>query len=98
MKTTRAIGEAKNIATVMKHGPALRYNQSTFIVSRDRARKHVCVGGFGSFGVGRRVEEESDYHRDYPDFETAPEMDLPMTSIEELERMFRESQSCQPPS
>lgn len=77
----------------MERGPGLDYRYKSYIVAKDTKRKRVLVGGLGGMGIGQMVFEMDDTHAKRPGFSEAPEMDLPYTFREEVDRIESEIRS-----
>lgn len=48
-----------------------------WIEAKDSKKGRVLISGLGTLGVGSMWFEMTERHRDYPDFEEAPEVDAP---------------------
>ena len=48
-----------------------------WIEAKDSKKERVFISGLGTLGVGSMWFEMTERHRDYPEFEEAPEVDAP---------------------
>ena len=76
MKSINEMQE-ENILKVIKDGPRLRYDYSTWIVARDPKKKRVCIGGLGCMSVGQMWCDEEPEHTRYAGYKKAPIIDAP---------------------
>lgn len=62
-----------NLDVFMEQGPKLSYRYKTWIVARDRKDGWVLLGGLGGMGVGEMWSKETEFDKNKPGYEDAPE-------------------------
>lgn len=72
-KTKREAMES-NLKDIFNNGPRLAYGRNTWVEEKDTKNNRVLLGGLGALGVGTMWFKMEEYHKNYINYDEAPEV------------------------